>query len=380
MLPQGDHLGIPAEEPDHLGREGEEQAAGDEHHDQLQPRNQNRQVPLPLPVPGADGVARQGGGSRLHAVARDIKGGLHGVGHRMGRRSRVAQGVDHGGEDHITQGGGKALGHVGQGHPHDGPEDAPLRSDGKAPGRDDGMTEEGDRDGCAAEAEADGAGQGCAGDPQVRAPHGEAEAEDRDGPAGVDQQEVQQDVQQIDGHAHPHGSPGIARGPEHRAEDHGGCPGQHGQIEDQKIAGGQAPDGLVHLHPDGDAAAESGGKEGEEAARQQHHQHRLGRGPPGPLPLPRSQRLGDEGKKADAEGVDRGAHQPVHRRCGAHGGHGFGAKPAHHGGVDVLDRRLHQLLQHRRPGQGEDHRQKGAVSYKFVTFNHTVPLFVQLRT
>ena len=60
-----------------------------------------------LPVPGTVGIADEGGGCSLHAPARDIKGGFHGIGHGMGRRGDITQGVDHGGEYHKAQGGGE---------------------------------------------------------------------------------------------------------------------------------------------------------------------------------------------------------------------------------------------------------------------------------
>ena len=48
------------------------------------------------------------------------------------------------------------------------------------------------------------------------------------------------------------------------------------------------------------------------------------------------------------------------------GGGGLGAQGADHGGVDVLDRRLHELLEHGGPGQSQNGDDHGPIDLDFV--------------
>ena len=83
--------------------------------------------------------------------------------------------------------------------------------------------------------------------------------------------------------------------------------------------------------------------------------------------------LGNEGQESHAQGGDGAADHPVNCGGGANGGGGLGAEAAHHGGVDVLDRRLHELLQHGGPGQGQNGDDHGLVDLNSLFFHICSP-------
>ena len=119
-------------------------------------------------------------------------------------------------------------------------------------------------------------------------------------PAGIDQQEVQHDVHQVHIQADPHRGFGIPHGAQNRGKYNAGGAEEHRAIEDEEILGCHIPDGHIHLHPLGDFPAEACGDGGEQQPHDHSHYDRLGRGPPGPLPVPCSIALGDQGQEANA--------------------------------------------------------------------------------
>ena len=101
----------------------------------------------------------------------------------------------------------------------------------------------------AAEGKGDGAGGGSADDAQSRAGNQQINTQKGNIPGGVDQQKIQHHIDDIHPDAHLHGGLGIAGGPEGGTQNDGSRPGQHGQIQNEEIGGGQIPDIFVHLHP-----------------------------------------------------------------------------------------------------------------------------------
>ena len=212
-------------------------------------------------------------------------------------------------------------------------------------------------------------------------------AAEQDHRAGLeDEQKVQRHVDQVDLHSDAHGGARVPGGPEHGAEDHAGRPGQHGQIKDEEIAGGQGPQFRLQLHPARDASGKPQGKGGEQASADQYRQHGLGRRFARPLQVAGADGLGDHGQEAHAQGHDRAVDEPVHRDRTAHGSRGLSTQRAHHGRVYVLHRSLHQLLQHGGPGQSDHRGQQGPGEYGLLLprcvhgIHHlTAPAFLQKR-
>lgn len=211
-------------------------------------------------------------------------------------------------------------------------------------------------DGDTAVGKGDGAGGSRTLDAPTEAEHGDFQPEQGNRPAGIDHEEVQHHVRKVHRDAHPHGRFGVAGCAEDHAEDDAGCPEQHGQVQNEEIPCRQIPDGGIHLHPHGHFAAETGGNGGEEDAHGEHGDHRLGGCFSCPVFIPCADGLGDVGQEAHADGGNGAAHQPADGAGSAHGGGGLSTQGAHHGGVDILHRGLHQLLQHSRPCQGEDNK------------------------
>ena len=218
----------------------------------------------------------------------------------------------------------------------------------------------------------DGAGHRRAEDAPARAGDCDAQAEDRRPARGVDQQEVEHDVDEIDGHAGLHRRSGIARGAQHRAEDDAGRAREHRDIEDEEVRGGERPDGRLDLHERGDDAAHGERDGGEERAHAQHGEHRLHRGTPGALCLARAERPGDKREKADAQRRERAVDEPVDGARRADGGGGAGAQRADHRRIDVLHGGLHELLEHGRPRQRQDDAEHGGIGFSQV---HGASLF-----
>ena len=213
----------------------------------------------------------------------------------------------------------------------------------------------------AARRDGDGGAPGRADHAQPRPGHADLQAQEADVPRFIDQKIVQNDIDAVDRQVALHGRPRVAGGPEHRAEDHRGGAEQHGHIGDEEIAGGQGADGRFQLHPSGHLLRQGQGQGREQGPDEEHHQHRLGRGPPGPVNIPRASSLGDDGKEAHPHGPDGGADEPVDGGGGAHGGGGRRAQSAHHGSVHILHGGLHELFQHGGSRQAEYRAGEGEV-------------------
>ena len=125
--PQPDHAPVPAEQPYQRFREGEQQSAGQDHQPDLQRQDRTSQPFQALMVLRAVGVPAQGGRRRLHSPARDIEQALHRIRNGMRRGRNAAQRVDHGREDHISEGGREALRQVRKRNPEASPENLRIR-------------------------------------------------------------------------------------------------------------------------------------------------------------------------------------------------------------------------------------------------------------
>ena len=227
------------------------------------------------------------------------------------------------------------------------------------------MPEQHDGHARAAKGEGHGAGERRAGHAQSRAGHGEGMGEQAQRPRGIDQQEVQGDVDEVDPHVDVEGRAGVARGPQTGGE-HDLCrPEQHGRVEDEEVAGGVLQNVRPGVHPERHLTAQQQGEGGKERPHDQRHQRGLRCGAPGIFSPSRAQLTGDVRQKADAQRSQGAVHQPVDGGGRADGGSGVGADAADHGGVHIGDGRLKNLFENGGPRQQHDGLQRGAAG-KFI--------------
>ncbi len=368
--PQVDDLPAGGEKPHQRPGRQEKGPAGETHQNHLDGEEHGGDRLHPAAVPGAVGLACQGGGGGLHPVAGDVEGRLHRVGDGVGRRGHRPQGVDHRRKGDVSQGGAKPLEHIGQGDAQAGAQDGPVRPEAPPPGRDHRMPPEGSGDLETAPGEGHGAGGGSPHHPHPRPGEGDTVSPQTEGAGGVDEKKIQQNIDTVDDETHLHGGLGVPRRPEGRPQDGAGGPGQHGEVEDQEVSGGHRTDRFLQLHPAGDEATEGGGKEGADAADDQYREHRLGGGTLGGVRVLGTAGFGDHGQKADGKGPDGTADEPADGGSCPHRRRGLGAQGAHHGGIDVLDCGLHHLLQHGGPGQGPDEPQGFSILPALVHLLH----------
>ena len=127
------------------------------------------------------------------------------------------------------------------------------------------------------------------------AEEGHFQTQQRHRPGGIDQQEVEDNVDDVDHHTHLHGGLGITGRPQKGAENAGGRPGEHGQIENEEISAGQPLDAFVHLHPYRDFLAEEQGHQRAHKTGCQHHKNRLRGRFSGAFPIPCTAGPGNHG-------------------------------------------------------------------------------------
>ena len=96
---------------------------------------------------------------------------------------------------------------------------------------------------------------GCrrADDPQPSAIQGDAVPVS----CGIDQQQIQNHIDDVDPQIHPHGGFGISGRAQQRAEYDHRRPRQHRRVQDEEIPGCQVLNFRVHLHPHRDLPAEA---------------------------------------------------------------------------------------------------------------------------
>ena len=175
-------------------------------------------------------------------------------------------------------------------------------------------------------------------------------------PRGIDEQKVKDNIDPVHQKTDPHGRFGVPCRTKQRTENRNGRPGQHGGVQNEKVLGSQVLNGRVNLHPHRHLAAQRQHQHSKKRAADQNRQHRLRRGFPRPLRIPRPAGLRHEGQKAHANGGNGAANQPVDRAGSAHRRSRLRTDCADHSSVDILHRRLHQLFQHSRPRQRQNGR------------------------
>ena len=185
--PQGDNGGALGEETHERRGQEEESAPRKDHQENLDGDEHTGHVRHALLVPGAVGIARQGGGGGLHAVARNVEGRFHRVGDGVGGSGHLAQRVDHGGEGHVTQGGAEALHHVGEGYLQTGLQDFHIRLDALPLGGYHGVIPKHQGDVDAPNGEGHGAGDGGSHHLQPGTGDGDLIGENGDGAGGIDE-------------------------------------------------------------------------------------------------------------------------------------------------------------------------------------------------
>ena len=173
----------------------------------------------------------------------------------MGSGCHLAQRIDHSGKGHIAKGCTEALEHIGHGDFQAGFQNFTVGLQAAAFWRDHGMAPQCHSDLNTTQQKRNGTGSCSTGNSPARTGHEELIAEDIQRSGGIDQQEIQYNIDDIDQNTHLHGSFCIACRSQSRAEDNGGGSGQHGQIQNKEILTGEVTNGYIHLHPHGNQAA-----------------------------------------------------------------------------------------------------------------------------
>ena len=314
----------------------------------------------------ADGLSDEGDGGVLNAVACHVAEALGADAEAVGRDGHRAEARDDTDEQHLRRREGRTLSGQRCTHPPEiaqaGGGDAPAAglSDAKraVPQQQDDQRQQ----------TADGRGKRCAKrrtrDFKAGTPDRDALAEEQDLPGGVDEEEVEHHVQHTDQHADQAGRQGVAGGPEH------GCVHSHGHREGE----GRRPDGEVGAgiglerdvrpQPPGQEAADADAESRSAQTQDEVEEHGLPQHAPGVLPAVGPEVLGDLDRKRGVQSHKDAVEQPGARADDADGGGGLCADVAHHGGVDVLHRRDHQLLQNGRDAQRQ--RDAGRVGQRDV--------------
>ena len=107
--PSGDNLRILRKQRHHLSWKSEQKRARDGHQGHGDGGDGFGHLPEFLFILFSQGVARHGGGGRLHAVTGDVEGLLRGDGDGMGGKGQGSQPGDKRGENHLPQTGADPL-------------------------------------------------------------------------------------------------------------------------------------------------------------------------------------------------------------------------------------------------------------------------------
>ena len=315
---------------------------------------------------GADGLPDEGDGGVLNAVACHVAEALGVDAEAVGRDGHRAEARDDTDEQHLCRREGRTLSGQRCTHPPEvaqaGGGDAPAAglSDAKraVPQQQDAQRQQTAHDGGESRA------QRCARHREACAPDRDALAEQHQLPGGVDEEEVEHHVQRADQHADEAGGQGVAGGPEHGAIH----PHRHGEGEgrrpDGEVGAGIGLERDVRPQPPGQEAADADTESRSAEAQHQVEKHGLPQHAPGVLLAVGPEVLGDLDRKCGVQSHKDAVEQPGARADDADGGGGLCADVAHHGGVDVLHRRDHQLLQNGRNAQRQ--RDAGRVGQRDV--------------
>ena len=315
---------------------------------------------------GADGLPDEGDGGVLNAVACHVAEALGADAEAVGRDGHRAEARDDTDEQHLRRREGRTLRGQRCTHP---PEIAQTGgSDAPASGLSDAKRAVPQQQDAQRQQTADGRGKRCAKrrtrDFEAGTPDCDALAEEQDLPGGIDEEEVEYHVQRTDQQADQAGRQGVAGGPEHGAIH----PHRHGEGEgrrpDGEVGAGTGLERDVRPQPPGQEAADADAESSSAQTQDEVEEHGLPQHAPGVLLSVSPEVLGDLDRKRGVQSHKDAVEQPGARADDADGGGGLCADVAHHGGVDVLHRRDHQLLQNGRDAQRQ--RDAGRVGQRDV--------------
>ena len=209
----------------------------------------------------------------------------------------------------------------------------------------------GEQQGGARHRQGRGGGDGRPRRPQPRAGDGEGQAQHRRPPGGVDEQEIEADVQQVGRRVEVQGGLGVAHAAEDGGEDLPGGHEGHGHGVEPQVGHRLGEHLRLRPQPPGDQAGQG---LVEQQAQEAHHdggQHPLADHPPGLFVVLRPDGVGDLDGVAHAHPHQQAVGQPDGGRVHRHGGGARRPQHPHHGGVHVADHGGEDLLNNRRPGQ-----------------------------
>ena len=312
-----------------------------------------------IPAVRAHGLAHQGKGGVLDAVASHIAQALGADAQAVGRNGGGAQTRHDADEQHLCRRKGRTL--CGQRCAHlpqvlqagfgDAPGSGLADAQRAVPQQQDSKGQHAADDGGQSGAQC---GTRHA---EACAPDGHAVAEQLHLPGGVDEEEVEDHVQ----HAGQHADEARRQGVAGRAQ-HGGI-GAHGHGKGQ----GSGPDGKVgrgiclqrrvRAQPPGQEAADADAEGCRRAAHHEIEDHGLAQHAPGIVLPVGTQILRHLNGKGHVQARQHPVQQPGAGADDADGCRGRRTDVAHHGRVDVLHGRDHDLLQDGRDAQREHHLQ-----------------------
>ena len=173
------------------------------------------------------------------------------------------------------------------------------------------------------------------------------------GTGGVDQKEIENDVQQAGGYADKARGQGVTSGAQHGGVGACGHGKGQGSGPDGKIGRGIRLQGRVGPQPAGQIPADADAEGGRRQTDEQVEQHGLPQHAPGILLPVGTQILCHLNGKRHIQPGQHAVQQPGAGADDADGCGGRSSDMAHHGSVDVLHGRDHDLLQNGRDAQGQ---------------------------
>ena len=303
---------------------------------------------------GTHGLPYQCDGSILDAVARHVAQALGAYGQAVGRNGHSAQLGHDADEKHLSRGEGGAL--CRQRHTHPPQVDQAGAGDLPAAGVADGQWALPQQEHRQCGQPADHGGKGRA---QRRARNTPAKTEHRDGlakqlhlPGGIDEEKVEEDVQHADQHADEAGRQGVTRGPQHGGVHPHGHAERQGCGPDAKVGRSIALQRRVRTQPPGQEPADADAQRRHAAAEEDVEDHGLPQHAPGIILAVGPEILRDLDGKRREQPHQNAVEQPGAGADDADGRRGLGPDVAHHGRVNVLHSRDHQLLQDGGHAQG----------------------------
>ena len=347
------HPGVGVEQA-RQGRGQQEQGGGgaDGHH-KAQLCGQGAVGPGVLLLPGPHGLAHQGDAGVGDAVGGQIAQPLGGDGDLVGGQGHGAQGGHHGGGGDLPQVDGGPLHRGGQAQPHRLADDVPVGAQAlpqvhpeavALPGAD---AQQGD----ARRGQGRRRGDGRPRRPQPRAGNGDLCPEEHRRPGGIDEQEVEHDVQQVGRRVEVQRRPGVAHTAEDGGEDLPGGHEGHGHGVEPQVGHRLGQHLRLRPQPAGDEPGQGLVEQQPEEAHHDGGQHPLADHPPGLLVVPGPDGVGHLDRVAHPHPHQQAVGQPDGGRVHRHGGGARRPQHAHHGGVRIADHGGEHLLNDGGPGQ-----------------------------